>query len=131
MENVAVCKYCGQVFMVPGKTPEEQETQAIAKCNCVEAQAVQRKWRYIDEAKVKLAEAFSFNPFGENAISDEDEGIRAIETALEEFIPFLADLRISQISISVCNFGKINLATNAEGRIKIKKTVGATFESKV
>lgn len=132
MENVTACKFCGQAFMVSGASESELQKAAIARCNCPDALTTQRKWRYIDEAKVKLVEAFSFNPFGENAkVADGDECVQAIEEDLERFIPYLVDFYISQIQINIAGFGKISLSTDSEGKIKIKKSVSANFESKV
>lgn len=132
MEDVTACKFCGQMFIVNGASESELQKAAIARCNCPDALTAQRKWRYIDEAKVKLVEAFSFNPFGENAkVADEDEYVQAIEEDLERFIPYLVDFYISQIQINIAGFGKISLSTDSEGKIKIKKSVSANFESKV
>lgn len=132
MENLTACKFCGQAFMVDGESESERMRAAIATCNCLDALAVKRKWRYINAAKIKLTEVFSFNPFGENAqIAVEDECVQAIEENLERFIPYLVDFNISQIQINIAGFGKISLSTDSEGKVKIKKSVSANFESKV
>lgn len=131
MEN-AVCKFCGQSFMVKGKNDEERMRAAIRECDCSQAVALSKKWDYIEDAKHELGEVFRFNPFTDKEdIYGEDETAESIKRSLEGFIEHLADFNIRTVSVNALHYGKITMAVDGEGKIKIKKLVSSSYESKV
>ena len=54
-----------------------------------------------------------------------------IREKLEVFLPLLVDFKIYSMSLSVANFGKINISINSDGNIKIKRSVGSSIERKI
>ena len=131
MEN-AVCKFCGQSFMVNGNTEEQRMREAIRKCDCSQAVSLSKKWDYIEEAKVELRKVCQFNPFTDREdIYGEDEIGESVRKNLEGFIEHLADFNIRTVSVNTRSYGKITMAVDSEGKIKIKKQVTTSYESKV
>lgn len=131
MEN-AVCKFCGQSFMVEGTTEEQRMRAAVKECDCAQAVALSKKWDYIEDAKEELRKVCQFNPFTDREdIYGEDEVGESVRKNLEGFIEHLADFNIRTVSVSTRSYGKITMTVDGEGKIKIKKQVTTSFESKV
>ena len=127
-KDFSICKFCGQLFTCD--KDEDFDEYALQHCNCSDAKAYRQKKKYISKAKNVLREIFAEQlMIAEAKTSDEDIG--EIREKLEVFLPLLVDFKIYSMSLSVANFGKINISINSDGNIKIKRSVGSSIERKI
>lgn len=124
----AVCKFCGQYFKCDeGEDPNEY---ALEHCNCPDASNYRKKQNFIAKAKNALHEIFSEQlTISESDSNDED--ITEVRAKLEAFLPFLVDFKIYSITLSIADFGKVNISVNADGNIKMKRSAGSSIERKI
>ena len=132
MENVAVCKFCGQTYCSDATSEESLMRAAIMQCDCPGAVAQKKKWERIDIAKQELKDVLNFNP----TARDEQGGnygeyVEVIEGKLSSFIEHLIDFEIAGITVSITGVGKISMQIGNKSEIKIKKQITQSYESKV
>lgn len=110
--QTGACHYCGQIyqFETDGRMTEEQlDAMALAKCDCIDAQIIQKKMKTADKAKKKMEELFEGNFQDERKIL-----CRAVD--------LIVDDKITKAAIATGNGIKISVGINAKGNIKTEIT---------
>ena len=131
MNEAAVCKFCGQVFMSDKLTEGERQREAIMKCSCSGACQAQRRLRKIDEAKIELVGVMEYNPFaGPSDYAVDETTAEDIREKLEAFIPNLVDGDIKALTVQVPGIGKVTMAST-DKNIKISKRITTGVERKI
>lgn len=131
MTDNAICPFCGQSFMMSAEKTEKEAVEfAVERCDCLQAREFRRKVQYIAEAKDKLREIFNYRFIDgkETACCDSDSELLEI---LNAAIEHLADFKIKQITMAIPGIGKIVLNVDGDGKIKIKRSMTFSYESKV
>lgn len=110
--QTGACHYCGQIyqFETDGRMTEEQlDAMALAKCDCIDAQIIQKKMKTADKAKKKMEELFEGNFQDERKIL-----CRAVD--------LIVDDKNTKAAIATGNGIKISVGINAKGNIKTEIT---------
>lgn len=132
MKDMAVCKYCGQAFYCDeAKTQDDLDRYAVMHCQCNGAQTERARIITVENAKEQLREVFEFDLFGKPENMKFDESFDKIRQQIEKLLEFMVDYQIVNLSVAVAGLGKIALSVNADGAIKIKRTVSNSIERKV
>lgn len=118
-------------MMPEARNENEAEEYALLKCSCPQARDYQKKIQYIAEAKDKLQEIFNLALPGNTTEPTYYESGCELIDILEKSIEYLADYKIRQVMMSIPNIGKIVIAVGADGKIKIKRSMTFSYESKV
>lgn len=131
MDNVAVCEYCGQVFVSDALTEAEKRRDAIMQCSCSGACGARRRLQKIKEAKVELVGVMEYNPFiggSDNRI--DEETFDSIRKNLEPFIEHLVDGDVSGLTVQIPGIGKLTMGST-DKCIKISKRLTTGVERKI
>lgn len=131
MGEVAVCEFCGQVFMSEKATEQERRREAIMKCSCQGAWFAQRRLRKIDEAQIELIGVMEYNPFsGPSDCAVDEDTAEDIRSKLEAFIPNLVDGNLKALTVQIPGIGKVTMAST-DKNIKISKRITTGVERKI
>ena len=131
MDNVAVCKYCGQTFVSDALTEVEKQREAIMQCSCSGACSARRRLQKIDEAKIELIGVMEYNPFvNEGEASVDEDTFDYVRKRLEAFIEPLVDGDVSALTVHIPGIGKLTMASTDKS-IKISKRITTGVERKI
>lgn len=130
MENLAICKFCGQIIvkeLPEGITREEAMEEGTLACGCEQARAYQRMNERADIAKAELKEMLLED--------DETHNIKAVENSvfelLSEGIDLMAKDKIHKIAVGLSSGGTVDIKAGSGGKIALKRSVALTNKREV